>query len=97
MRFLTSIILAVSTAVFVTAAPTTEVNLKSLNFPANEFTSMLEARNVDSLICPEHTDICGVVTFNDSQYTTFGEGTCIAIGSNVQSIYVSKCYCSIWK
>ncbi|KAJ4987670.1 hypothetical protein SVAN01_06837 [Stagonosporopsis vannaccii] len=97
MRYLMSIIFAALAAVVVVAAPTAEVTLESLNFPDNEFTSMLSTHDSNKLInCPRAENNCGVVTFNSGQYTTFGQGTCMQLGRNVQSIYVAKCYCSLW-
>ncbi len=80
------------------AAPTTEVDLKSLNFPSDDISSMLKGRDASGKrFCPPGEDSCGVVTFKSGQYTSFGEGICMQLGNNVESIYVAKCYCSLWK
>jgi hypothetical protein len=46
--------------------------------------------------CP-HSTGCGVVTYIGSRYMGFGTGTCMSLGNGIQSIYVNRCYCSLWR
>ncbi|KAF2628581.1 hypothetical protein BU25DRAFT_421030 [Macroventuria anomochaeta] len=97
MRSLISIALALSTATLVSAAPTMSVDLSPLNFPADNLSAMLDS-NIISMAhgCPSADNSCGIVTFKNGQYTSFGQGTCMQLGGNVASIYVAKCFCSLW-
>lgn len=71
-----------------TSAPTTP----------NSPVTLLAPRAPDSaLTCPGGDNSCGVVTFASGTYVSFGQGTCMQLGGSVQSIYVAKCYCSLWR
>lgn len=99
MRFPTPItalvLMAASTIFAAPTAPTSDVNISALNFPASTLATLTGA--ADSLTCPSTDNSCGVVTFTSGTFTSFGQGICMQLGGNVQSIYVSKCYCSLWK
>lgn len=77
---------------------TKPVDLAPLNFPKDTVNNMLSARDFDfSADCPAEPNSCGVVTYKSGTYTDFGQGTCMKVGSDVASIYVTKCFCSLWK
>jgi hypothetical protein len=84
-----------SVATLILAAPVLEVNIEPSIFPSGNFTAMMDSQTAAS--CPGTNDNCGVVTFNSGQYVSFGQGICMPLGKNVQSIYVARCYCSLWK
>lgn len=74
------------------------VDLKPLNYPPGALNQMLQKRDFEfSAACPAEPNSCGVVTYKSGTYTSFGQGTCTKVGSDVASIYVTKCYCSLWK
>ncbi|KAF3009807.1 hypothetical protein E8E13_010136 [Curvularia kusanoi] len=80
-----------------TGAPTTSGDLTSLNFPAANLTAMLSARGASPQdFCPAGENSCGVVLFKSGTYVSFGQGTCMQLSGNIESIYVAKCYCSLW-
>lgn len=96
MRFTLPITtLALSTAAIVTAAPTTSTNVEAI-YPPGGLNPLLAARDLKvGTQCPASNN-CGVVTFKSGQFASFGQGICMQLGSNVQSIYVAECYCSLW-
>lgn len=78
--------------------PNTLVDLAPLNFPSGALNTMLEKRALQlNAECPSQPNSCGVVTFKSGTYATFGQGTCMQLGPNVESIYVAKCFCSLWR
>jgi hypothetical protein len=78
--------------------PSKPVDLKPLNYPPGALNEMLQKRDFEfSADCPAEPNSCGVVTYKSGTYTNFGQGTCMKVGSDVASIYVTKCYCSLWK
>lgn len=80
------------------ALATKPVDLTPLNFPEGAVNNMLSARAFQfSADCPADPESCGVVTYKSGLYASFGQGTCMKVGSDVASIYVTKCYCSLWK
>ena len=90
--------LALFAATITSALPAAEVDLALLNFPDGEFTAMLTSADISKAPdCPKTENSCGVVNFKSGLYTSFGQGTCMRLGSNAQSIYVGNCYCSLWK
>lgn len=87
MRSILAIIaVTLATATVGYAAPMDVVNVTPPNFPGG-----------NSQVCPSSGNSCGVVTFNSDKYVSFGEGICMPLGGNVQSIYVAHCYCTFWK
>jgi hypothetical protein len=56
----------------------------------------LSPTEVPEYQCP-HSTGCGVVTYIGSRYMGFGTGTCMSLGNGIQSIYVNRCYCSLWR
>ncbi|KAH6625226.1 hypothetical protein C7974DRAFT_424928 [Boeremia exigua] len=97
MRFNITFAIVLSMLAAVIAMPTSGVKIESLNFPTTAFASMLETHSFKSPIaCPAGEGNCGVVTFESGQYVTFGQGTCMQLSGKVQSIYVAKCFCSLW-
>lgn len=80
------------------ALVTKPIDLAPLNFPAGAVDNILSARDFQfSADCPTEPNSCGVVTYKDGTYTNFGQGTCMRVGDEVASVYVTKCYCSLWK
>lgn len=78
--------------------PSKSVDLAPLNYPPGALNAMLQMRDLHfSTACPAEPNSCGVVAYKSGTYTKFGQGTCIKLGSDVASIYVTKCYCSLWK
>ncbi|KAF3046960.1 hypothetical protein E8E12_009534 [Didymella heteroderae] len=73
------------------------VDLATLNFPEGAVDDMLSKRDFHfNAKCPAEPNSCGVVTYKSGTFTNFGQGTCMQVGSGVASIYVTKCYCSLW-
>lgn len=60
---------------------------------ADLFKSKSETRDT----CPTGYDNCGVVTWKSGTVADFGEGTCIHIAGDIETIYVGHCYCSLWE
>lgn len=83
--------LLLATTPITSGAPTTT----PLNLSPNFSTATRDLTN--SAACPNSSKSCGVVTFKGGQYTSFGQGVCMKLGNNVESIYVAKCYCSLWR
>ena len=54
------------------------------------------ATEVPEYQCP-HSNGCGVVTYIGNRYMGFGTGVCMSLGNGIQSIYVNRCYCSLWR
>jgi hypothetical protein len=78
--------------------PRKPIDLEPLNYPPGALNDMLQNRNFQfNADCPAEPNSCGVVTIKDSRYNNFGQGSCMKVGSDVTSIYVTKCYCSLWK
>ncbi|KAJ4370149.1 hypothetical protein N0V86_008885 [Didymella sp. IMI 355093] len=77
--------------------PSKPIDITPLNFPSGALNTMLSKRDLELTgACPSQPNICGLVTYKDNTYTNFGQGTCMQLGPNVQTIYVAKCYCSLW-
>ncbi|KAF9692991.1 hypothetical protein EKO04_009063 [Ascochyta lentis] len=91
MRFpvlLTTLALSMVSSSF--AAPTTDANPTPHNPPTDSVDT------ASAITCPNSGSSCGVVNFTSGQYVSFGQGVCMQLGANVQSIYVTRCYCTMW-
>ncbi|KAF3039254.1 hypothetical protein E8E11_005312 [Didymella keratinophila] len=77
--------------------PSKPIDLELLKYPSGTLNEMLQKRDFQfSADCPAEPNSCGVVTYKSGTYANFGQGTCMKVGSDVASIYVTKCYCSLW-
>ncbi|KAJ4366729.1 hypothetical protein N0V95_000058 [Ascochyta clinopodiicola] len=77
-----------------TASLPTEPKPPPANPPPNNLTAKIST--ADTMTCPSGGSSCGVANFRDGQYVSFGQGVCMQLGKNIESIYVGHCYCSLW-
>ncbi|OSS51290.1 hypothetical protein B5807_03308 [Epicoccum nigrum] len=75
-----------------TAAPSTPPMT-----PRADLSDLTKSPPQSSDTCPTGMKSCGVITFRSGTYVGFGEGTCIQIKGDIDTVYVGHCYCSLWE
>ena len=90
MRLTPILSLAALTAL-TTAAPAPLSTLRT------DLASLSKSKPSTRDTCPTGYDSCGVVTWKTGTFSNFGEGACIQIAGDIDTIYVGHCYCSLWE